>query len=382
MEDKAKQKKVGTKLRTQIMMKVIQILPELESGGVERGTLEVGKSLTEQGHESIVISNGGRLVEQLEAEGSRHITLPVHKKRLSSLKQVKVLRALFEQERPDVIHLRSRVPAWLAWLAWRKMDPKTRPRLVTTVHGMYSVNFYSKIMTRGEAVICVSNSVKDYVLKNYPDVPEEKLTVIHRGVDPAIFPCGFQPSAEWLEKWRQQYPQLDSKYVITLPGRITRWKGQLDFIRVIATLKTKGLPAHGLLVGEPHPKKLEFLAEVKNAIEAAGLEKDITLVGHRSDLREVMAISDAVVSCSTDPEAFGRVTLEALAIGKPVAAYDHGGVGEQLDALLPEGKIPLNDHMVMVDCIASWHQAPPAPLTDNPFTLEAMLRSILQRYSD
>ena len=104
-------------------MKVIQILPELNSGGVERGTLEVGKYLVEQGHESIVISNGGRLATQLEKEVSRHITLPVHKKRLSSLKQVKVLRKLFEQEKPDVLHLRSRLPAWLAYLAWRKMPP-------------------------------------------------------------------------------------------------------------------------------------------------------------------------------------------------------------------------------------------------------------------
>ena len=361
-------------------MKVIQILPELESGGVERGTLEVGQYLIEQGHKSIVISNGGRLVEQLEAEGSRHITLPVHKKRLSSLKQVKVLRALFEQERPDVIHLRSRLPAWLAWLAWRKMDPKTRPRLVTTVHGMYSVNFYSKIMTRGEAVICVSNSVKDYVLKNYPDVPEEKLTVIHRGVDPAMFPYNFVPDSSWLNEWQQQHPQLEGKYVITLPGRITRWKGQLDFIKVIATLKAKGLPAHGLLVGEPHPKKLEFLAEVKNAIEAAGLEKDITLVGHRSDLREVMAISDVVVSCSTDPEAFGRVTLEALAIGKPVTAYAHGGVAEQLDALLPDGKILLGNTKAMSDLLASWHQKPATPMRNNPFTLSKMICKTITLY--
>ena len=362
-------------------MKVIQILPELESGGVERGTLEVGQYLIEQGHESIVISNGGRLVEQLEAEGSRHINLPVYKKRLSSLKQVKVLRALFEQERPDVIHLRSRLPAWLAWLAWRKMDPKTRPRLVTTVHGMYSVNFYSKIMTRGEAVICVSNSVKDYVLKNYPDVPEEKLTVIHRGVDPAIFPYGFQPSAEWLEKWRQQYPQLNSKYLITLPGRITRWKGQLDFIKVIAQLKAQGLPAHGLLVGEPHPKKLEFLAEVKNAIEAAGLEKDITLVGHRSDLREVMAISDVVVSCSTDPEAFGRVTLEALAIGKPVTAYAHGGVAEQLDELLPDGKIAVGNTQGMAKLLMEWHKNSETPIKSHPFTGSRMLKKVSGVYT-
>jgi glycosyltransferase involved in cell wall biosynthesis len=340
----------------------------------------VGKYLIDQGHESIVISNGGRLVTQLEAEGSRHISLPVHKKRLSSLKQVKALRRLFEEERPDVIHLRSRLPAWLAWLAWRNMDPVRRPRLVTTVHGMYSVNAYSKIMTRGERVICVSNSVKDYVLRNYPDVPEDKVAVIHRGVDPAMFPYGFQPSANWLEKWRQQYPQLDSKFVITLPGRITRWKGQLDFIKVIAGLKEKEIPVHGLIVGEPHPKKLEFLEEVKNAIRAAGVENNVTLVGHRSDLREVMAVSDVVISCSTDPEAFGRVTLEALAIGKPVAAYSHGGVAEQLKAMLPAGRIPLGDSVAMSMHLAQWHASPAYPSKENAFTLKRMLVCSIRVY--
>jgi glycosyltransferase involved in cell wall biosynthesis len=354
-------------------MKVIQILPELNAGGVERGTLEVGKYLVDQGHESLVISNGGRLVEQLETEGSRHITLPVHQKRLSSLKQVKVLRKLFEDEKPDILHLRSRLPAWLAYLAWRKMDPTTRPRLVTTVHGMYSVNLYSKIMTRGEAVICVSNSVKDYVLKNYPDVPEKKLTVIHRGVDPAQFPYGFQPDPVWLSEWQQHYPQLAGKYVITLPGRITRWKGQLDFIQVIATLKSRGLPVHGLLVGDPHPKKLDFLEEVKTEIQVTGLSNDITLVGHRSDLREIMAISDVVVSLSTDPEAFGRVSLEALALGKPVAGYDHGGVHEQLEVLLPEGKIPLSHTDNLAHRLSKWCQSPQLPNKQNPFTLANML---------
>jgi len=363
-------------------MKVIQILPELNAGGVERGALEVGKYLVEQGHESLVISNGGRQVAQLEAEGSRHITLPVHKKRLSALRQIKVLRRLFEQERPDILHLRSRLPAWLAWLAWRKMDPKTRPRLITTVHGFYSVNAYSAIMTKGERVICVSNSVKDYVLQNYPKVPADRLSVVHRGVDPGEYPYGYQAPAEWLEQWRADSPQFAGKYIITLPGRITRWKGQLDFIQVIAALKAKGLPVHGLIVGEPHPKKLEFLEEVKAAIRSAGLENDITLVGHRSDLREVMAVSDVVVSCSTDPEAFGRVTLEALALGKPVAGYDHGGVHEQLDALLPEGKIEVGDSNKLTQLLAKWHTTPPASKRNNPFTLENMLTKTQTVYED
>ncbi|MFU8848435.1 MAG: glycosyltransferase family 4 protein [Opitutales bacterium] len=361
-------------------MKVLQILPELQSGGVERGTLEVGRYLVEKGHQTLVVSNGGRLVEQLEAEGSRHITLPVHKKRLSSLLQIKVLRRLFEAERPDILHLRSRLPAWLAYLAWRQMDPATRPRLVTTVHGFYSVNAYSAIMTKGERVICVSHSVKDYVLKNYPKVPAERLTVIHRGVDPKAFPYGYQPSAEWLAQWQADYPQLKGKYIITLPGRITRWKGQLDFIQIIAKLNAKGLPVHGLLVGEPHPKRLEFLKELKTAIHAADLKNEITFLGHRSDPREVMAVSNVIISCSTDPEAFGRVTLEALSLGQPVLGYDHGGVAEQLDALFPEGRIPCGDIEALAKRLDDWQPEAPKPSQIHHFTLQAMLEKTLATY--
>lgn len=361
-------------------MKVIQIVPELHAGGVERGALEVGKYLVRQGHESLVISFGGRLVEQLEAEGSRHISLPVHRKHPGSLRQIRVLRRIFEQEQPDILHLRSRLPAWLAYLAWRKMNPSTRPRLVTTVHGFYSVNAYSAIMTKGERVICVSNSVKDYVLQNYPKVPEQTLTVIHRGVDPEAFPYGYQPPPEWSMKWKRDYPRLEGRFVVTLPGRITRWKGQIDFIEVIRLLKAKDIPVHGLLVGESHPKKLGFLEEVKAAIRADALENDISLVGHRLDLREVMAASDIVVSCSTDPEAFGRVTLEALSIGIPVAGYDHGGVHEQLDALLPAGKIPVGDTPGMAERLSQWHAEPARPRQENPFTLQKMLEGTFDVY--
>lgn len=359
-------------------MKVIQILPELNAGGVERGTLEVGKCLVEQGHESLVISNGGRQVAQLEAEGSRHITLPVHQKRLRSLKQVKVLRELFEKERPDILHLRSRLPAWLAWLAWRKMNPATRPRLITTVHGMYSVNFYSKIMTRGEAVICVSNSVKDYVLKNYPDVPANKLTVIHRGVDPAKLIYDALPSDEWLTEWHAQFPETKNKKLLTLPGRITRLKGHEDFLKIIAALK--GSDYHGLIVGGAHPKKIEYLDEVKTLARTMGIADRITFTGHRSDLKNILSISSVVFSLTQQPESFGRTTLEALALGKPVIGYEHGGVGEILDALLPSGKTPLGDTEAVINRLKEWETQPVKPKKIYPFTLEKMLSQTTELY--
>ena len=363
-------------------MRVLQLLPELNAGGVETGTLEIARSLVQAGHESIVISAGGRLVKSLKADGSRHISLPIHKKRLGSLRQVKTLRAFFEAEKPDVLHLRSRLPAWLARLALRKMSPQTRPRLVSTVHGFYSVNAYSKIMTCGEVVICVSNSVKNYILKNYPNVPEKKLAVIHRGVDAAKYPRGYRPNTDWLAQWKRNFPQMEGKHLITLPGRFTRLKGQLDFVQVIAELKSRGLSVHGLLVGETHPRKLSYREKVRAAIHTAGLETNCAMLGHRGDLREIMAVSDAVVSCAAKPEAFGRVTLEALSMGIPVAGYDHGGVREQLNALLPLGKVPVGDIATMAQMLTAWQKNPPVPKKENPFTLEAMLSKTLRIYQN
>lgn len=166
-------------------MKVLQILPELHAGGVERGTLELARALVAAGHSSLVVSNGGRLVAELEAQGSRHIRMPVHRKSPLSLLQVLALRRLLRRERPDVLHVRSRVPAWIALFAWRSLPPARRPRLVTTMHGFHSVSPYSEVMARGELVIAVSTSIRAHLLQHYPAVvTPERIRVIPRGIDP------------------------------------------------------------------------------------------------------------------------------------------------------------------------------------------------------
>lgn len=360
-------------------MKIIQILPELNSGGVERGTLEVGQFLTKKGHESLVISNGGRLVKQLEDEGSRHICLPVHKKSLGSLKQVKALKALLEEEQPDILHLRSRVPGWLSWLAWRKLDPTSRPRLVSTVHGFNSVNFYSKIMTCGETVICVSNSVKDYIIANYPDVPEQKLKVVHRGVDSTPYPCGYQPDSTWRKDWDEAFPDTVNRKLLVLPGRITRLKGHEDFFKILQQLPDS---YHGVIAGGAHPKKEAYLSELKARITEMGLQERVSFTGHRSDLREILAIADIVFSLTQQPESFGRTTLEALCLGKPVIGYEHGGVGEILQKMFPQGKVAMGDIHAIVQRILDWQQNPQTPTAENPFTLQSMLQGILNVYEN
>lgn len=360
-------------------MKVIQILPELNSGGVERGTLEVAAYLIRQGHEALVISNGGRLVAELEALGARHITMPVHRKSLFSLGQVGKMRQLLEAERPDIIHIRSRVPGWITWLAWRKMNPQTRPHLVSTVHGFYSINAYSAVMTKGEKIIAVSASVKDYIIRNYA-IPAEKITIIHRGVSSSQYHPDFRPSGAWREKWKNDYPHFEGKFLVTLPGRITRWKGHEHFCHIIHELKSAGLPVHGIIAGAGHPKKMDFVEELTQLIQKMDLQGQITMIGDRRDMREVMASSDVVLSLSLDPEAFGRVSLEAMCLGIPVAGYDHGGVAEQLAAMYPQGRISPGDWQAAARLLGEWHnQKPPTP-SANAFTLEEMLRQTEEVY--
>ncbi len=364
-------------------MKILQTLPELNAGGVERGTLEIARYLIQQGLESVVVSNGGRLVERLENEGSRHLSLPVHRKSLASFLQIGAFRQILISERPDILHIRSRVPGWIAWLAWRGLPRDARPHLVSTVHGFYSINFYSAIMTRGERVIAVSESIREYILRNYPKVPRERIRCIPRGLDPGQYPRGFTPSPEWQQAWRGQFPEVAGRRVLTLPGRITRLKGHEDFLRLLRALLAGGQPIHGVIVGDAHPHKRKYLAEVKSLAARLGIAERVTFTGHRADLREVFAVSDVVCSLSTQPESFGRTTLEALALGRPVVAYAHGGVGEQLRAMFPGGLVPPRNEAALLEVTRGLLSQPPAPApVPEDYTLEAMCRLTLDTYQD
>ena len=318
-------------------MKVVQVLPALESGGVEQGTLEIAGALVAAGHESVVVSNGGRMVAALEKAGSRHVRWDIGRKHPATLLRVGAFRHWLGRERPAILHARSRLPAWVAWLAWRGMPPQARPRFVTTVHGLYSVNAYSAVMTRGERVIAVSDTARDYVRRNYPRVDEAHLRTIYRGVAPERFHRGFQPSAAWTEAWRRERPELAGKALVTLPGRLTRLKGHRDFVHIMREVAKNHPAAVGLVVGGADAKHGAYEAEIK----AQG--GDLVFIGHRDDLREIMAASAAVVSLSTHPESFGRTVLEALSLGTPVVGYAHGGVGEVLAQVFPAGRVALGD---------------------------------------
>lgn len=362
---------------------VLQVLPSLESGGVERGTLEVGAELVARGHRSLVVSGGGRLVDRLVAEGSEHICCAIGRKSPLTARWILPMRQLMRRENVDIVHARSRVPAWVAWLAWKSLPADERPHFLTTAHGLYSVNRFSAVMTYGERVIAISQTERDYLVQNYPDLDEDHIRVVFRGVDPDEFPRGYEPSPTWLAAWHSQYPQLEGRRIVTLPGRLTRLKGHPQFLRLINGLRRHDSRIHGLIVGGVDPQRKKYAASLQRLIRDLNLESHITLTGHRADIREIYAVSDVVVSLSANPpEAFGRTALEALTLGIPVVGYAHAGIGEILTALFPQGAVPTG----RVDLVAKRvlgllkHRATVPP--NDLFTKRRMLEGTMAVYAE
>jgi glycosyltransferase involved in cell wall biosynthesis len=360
---------------------VIQLLPALNAGGVERTVLEVGRALVADGHRSIVISSGGRLLDKVTAQGSEHISLDIGRKSLSTLRHVWTLRRLFTKLSPDIVHARSRLPAWLTRLALRGMAAP-RPHFVTTVHGLNSPSFYSSVLTRGERTICVSNTVRDYVLRHYPRTDPARLTTIPRGVDPEEFPFGYQPDDAWRRGFFMDFPQLDGGPLLTLPGRGTRLKGHADAIVLLAGLVARGQDCRLLLLGAREPGREAYVAELEALAKQRGVADRIAITVPRNDVREIYAISALLLQLSIQPEAFGRTVIEALALCRPVLGYAHGGVGELLAELYPDGRVPPGDATRLVERAAELLRLSPAIAPLTRYRLADMQAATLAVYTE
>jgi glycosyltransferase involved in cell wall biosynthesis len=302
-------------------MHIVHLLPELKQGGVETVVLGLNRELVRAGHTSTVISAGGQLVEQIIDEGGRHLQLDVCSKNpFTTPLRVRALRhALCTMPTaPDIIHAHSRVPAWLSFLANRKL----KIPFVTTVHGFNSINKYSEIMTKGDRVICVSNPVKAYITSNYP-VDESLIRIVHGGIDPGKFDP-LMPEQSAINKITNRF-QLKGKTVVSSIGRITELKDYETFIRAIGKAASNNLDIRGLIVGHVREDKQDYFNTLHQLINDLNLNEVIHIATDLTDMPAVYAVSDLVVSCSKKPESFGLTLIEALAMNTPVAATKHGG---------------------------------------------------------
>ncbi|MEM9529604.1 MAG: glycosyltransferase family 4 protein [Pseudomonadota bacterium] len=356
---------------------VMQLLPALDAGGVERGTFEVAEALVRAGHRSLVVSGGGMLVAPLEATGSRHFQLNVGRKSPAVFRTVGPLRDLIERHKVDVLHARSRLPAWVAWRALKRLNP--RPRFVTTLHGLNSVSRYSSIMTRGDRVIAVSQTARSYWLKNYPSLTPDQVSLIYRGVDTQVFRYGYQPEEERSSRVLLQAGIPSDQPLLMMPGRITATKGFGAFVNLLARLKVKGVACHGVIIGD-YEAGSGYQARLNDRIERLDVRDRITFTGPRQDLRDVLCLADLVFCLSTKRESFGRVAAEALALGKPVLGFDHGGIGEVLDEIFPQGRVPATDEVALLEKTLEFLNSPPEVPDRQPFLKSQMQEQTLELY--
>ena len=362
---------------------VLQLLPALDAGGVERSTLEIAEALVRGGHRALVVSAGGRMQSALEATGARHITLDIGRKSLLTLRHVRMLRRLLREERVDVVHARSRLPAWIGWLAMRGMGNDERPRFITTVHGLNSPSRYSAIMARGDRVICVSNTVRDYVLHHYPRTDPARLRVIPRGIDSQMYPRRAGIDHEARARLGERWPQLGGDGpLLLLPGRGTRLKGHADALHLLADLRAGGIDARLWMPGARVPERADYIAELEREARDLGVIDAVAISEPTNALADAYRASDLVLQLSRKPESFGRTVIEALAIGVPVIGWDHGGVGEVLAALQPEGRVMAGDRAVLAERARAFLQHPPTLPQRIPYTLSAMQQATLDVYDE
>ncbi|HJT05749.1 MAG TPA: glycosyltransferase family 4 protein [Stellaceae bacterium] len=325
---------------------VLQVLPRLVTGGVERGTIEVAQALVAAGWKAVVASAGGPMVRELERAGAIHVELPLASKNpLVMRRNVERLTELIRREQVDIVHARSRAPAWSAWAATRR----TRRHFVTTFHNAYGTQSwlkqrYNGVMARGERVIAISRFVAEHAAAVY-GVPPERLRIIERGVDFSRFDPE-RVSAERVIQLAREWRLPDGLPVVMLPGRLTRWKGHAVLIDAIDRLGRHGLRC--VFVGAGNER---YRRQLVDAIARRSLDEVFQIADDCRDMPAAYKLADVVVSASTRPEGFGRVIAEAQAMGRPVIATDHGGAREILREDETGWLVPPGDAQALAEAI-------------------------------
>lgn len=305
---------------------ILQVLPELNQGGVELGTIEIASELQKRGIKNFVASEGGRMEGALERLKVKHFTLPLKSKNifkmwLNSLRLAKIIK----ENGITIVHARSRAPAWSAYWAAKKCGV----HYITTFHGTYGLGpkgikkIYNQVMTFGERVIAISNHIKEHIIKNY-GTDESKIRLIARCVNMENFDVE-NTSAERMIKFLEENNIPADKPLITLIGRLTNWKGQKLLIEALS--KIKDMDFHCLLIGDDQGRT-QYSEELHDMIEQYDMEDRYTFIRHVSDVPAAMLVSDVVLSTSIEPEAFGRIAIEGQAMGRVVVASDIGGSKE------------------------------------------------------
>jgi len=361
-------------------MHVVQALVSLDIGGSEMVAVEITEHLQAHGHRVTVVAANGPLANRVAASGAEFLCWSIGRKRLGTLRYIRQLRSWLLKNQVDIVHVHSRLPAWICYLAIAKLPVHKQPVFITSMHGQYSVSNYSAIMARGDYVIAVSKHIRDYTLKNYLPVDSPQIHTIYGGTSRDKFPYGYKASEEWFQSTYREFPQLENKRILLLPGRLSRYKGHASFIELLGRLQTSYSDIHGVILGQARPGS-RYISELEGLAMRVGVTDKLTFVGSRTDIRDWMAASCIVFNlCSDPPEAFGRTMPEALSLGVPVIAWNHGGVKEVLREMYPFGAVQADNMLSLVQKTGIFLQQTPMVKQSDAFSLRSSMAQTLNLY--
>ena len=327
---------------------LMQIVPSLQSGGVEQGTIDVANYLASLKIQNNISSNGGKMVSYLDNKFVRHNLIPVNSKNFFLMPFVaNKINRIINKESINILHFRSRAPAWLLPYI-NKKNLKT----VSTFHNIYGnenifKKFYNKQLSRVNEIIAISDYVKKEIIKIY-NIKPEKITVINRGIDTNFF-----DSTNYNENLYRNFlkeKKIDTnKKIILFPGRLTNWKGQLEFLKIIEYFQNDPI----IIYFAGDNKNSSYFKRLKNEIKIKNIDEKCMFLGNLSkeELKIMYLLSDLVISAPLKPEGFGRIISEALAMKKIVLAYNFGGAQDQLNNLDDLLKIKPYDEVEMINKI-------------------------------
>ena len=358
-------------------MKILQVLPALEQGGVERGTVEIATALAAAGVPSAVASAGGRLVGELERLGIEHFTLPLASKNPFTVRRNgKALARIAQEGGFTLMHVRSRAPAWSV----RRASRLSGVPFMSTWHGLYGTEPkflkipYNRVMLDGLKTIAVSDCVRNHILSVYGADPA-KVVRIHRGADVETF----RPdavSAEVAASFKASLGFDPDTPVVTLPGRLTFWKGQKDLLAAVGIMRERAV---GVLFVGSDQGRTEYTAELKALAAKLPAAKKVVFLEHSNEMPKIYAVSDVVVSASSSqPEAFGRIIPEAQAMGRLVVGTAHGGACETIEDGRTGFLVPPADPPALA---AALDRALDLPAEERAKMAEASVKSVGENFS-
>lgn len=363
-------------------MKVLRLLSSLHHDEDERGIFQLSRALIKQGHQSIIVASTDpqhELAQRLVRDGNQYIQLYLQKHAWLAMISVISLAHYIRRERPDIVHIHSRTPAWVLKWALQLVPEAYRPITIATIYGYYSTTVYNKAIFDVDHLISVSDSVTQYIKFHHADYDDTTITRIYRGVDTQKFIYRHQPSVFWLRQVFAEFPALEHKKWLIFPSRIDLHKGQEWLFDIVGNLKTCQPNLQIIIMDEEARSNLYVEAFIQRA-HALGLSAYFTFIGQRGDTREWLAAANIVLGLASQPESIGINVLKAIHLGTPVIAWDRGIYSELLGELYPQGLVTTPNAKALCQAIKSHLKQIDRPAMCDKFTAKQTTQQIIGLY--